>query len=138
MSKSSHTSTPSPTTEQAPTNSKAVHHFALDKAWARFDQKLQVAASAGKITNAEPLVRELNASMRVFSGLSVLLEIVLNNCILEDQFDPDDSSCNMPLSANSKSALLGLAAEICNARAEEICSLADQTEEQVNATKGSQ
>lgn len=107
---------------------KEVYHFNPEKAWERFDDDVKKAAGQGSIKNAEPLLRELNSSMRAFSGLHVLLNIINSNYVLEDQFDAEDPSSIRPLSSGSISSLLGLASEMCKDRSYEICSLADWTE----------
>lgn len=130
MSKNINTSTP------ISTPTKTVHHFTLDKPWARFDKSLQDAAGRGKITNAEPLVRQLNSAMRAFSGLSVLLTIVANNSVLEDGFDTDDAKSIRPLTEASICALLGLASEICSQQSDDICRVADWTDEHIEKQGG--
>lgn len=112
---------------------EAVYHFAVDKPWARFDESIQAAAGHGEIANAEPLIRQLNSNMRVFQGLRALLEIVQNNGILEDQFDEEDACSNRPLTPNTIGSLLGLASEICAAKSDDICCLADWTEKHIES-----
>jgi hypothetical protein len=110
-----------------------IDHLALDRAWDRFDQATQKAAQKGKIQNAEPMIRSLNADMRVFSGLATLIEIVRNNVMLQDHFEEDDPSSVKPLTVNATDSLLGLAAEICNARSQDICGLADWMKEHIDS-----
>ena len=119
-----------------PSPVKEAYHFAPDKPWDRFDEEVQNAAKAGKIKNAEPLLRELNSSMRAFSGLDVLLNIINSNYVLADQFDAEDPSSIRPLSPASISSLLGLASEMCRDRSFEICSLADWTEKHIATKEG--
>jgi hypothetical protein len=108
-----------------------VHHLKLNATWERFDESVQAAARAGKIRNAEPLLRSLNVDIRVFNGLAVLIEIVRNNAMLQDQFDPADANSVKPLDENATDALLSLASEICHARSSEICGLADWVEKHI-------
>jgi hypothetical protein len=120
----------------APMPAADVHHFALDKPWARFDESIQKAARSGQMRNAEPLVRELNSAMRIFSGLAAIIEIVSNNSILEDQFDEEDAESNKPLSPLTIGRLLMLASEICDVKSDSICSLADWADRQVESQEG--
>jgi hypothetical protein len=116
--------------------SAPIHHLSIDQPWDRYDDNVQAAARHGKIHNAEPFVRALNADMRVFCGLSILIQIVRRNTMLEDYFDPDDIQTIKPLSENATDALLSLAAEICDARSRDICGLADWTEKHISSREG--
>ena len=113
-----------PLQDEAP-QPAGVHHIGLNRPWDRYDENVQAAARKGKIHNAEPLIRSLNADMRVFSGLAVLIEIVRNNTMLHDQFEPNDPMTIQPLTDTATDALLSLASEVCNARTQDICGLAD-------------
>ena len=114
----------------------AVHHIGLNTQWDRYDKKVQDAARAGKIRNAEPLIRSLNADMRVFNGLAVLIEIVRNNVMLHDHFDPEDANAVTPLTETATDALLSLASEVCNERSRDICGLADWVEKHIESREG--
>ena len=115
--------------------SQPVHHTSLNATWNRYDENIQNAARAGKIRNAEPLICALNADIRVLNGLAVLIEIVRNNVMLHDQFDPEDASSVKPLTETATDALLSLAAELCHARSQDICSLADWTEKHIASSE---
>ena len=113
-----------------------IHHLSLAAPPDRFDKAVQAAAQAGKITNSEPLVRQLNSTMRVLTGLSVLINIVGNNPVLKEQFDPQDQDSIPPLSPYATSVLLNLAAEICEISSNDICSLASWTETHIASQGG--
>ena len=119
-----------------PSQPKIADHFSFNTSWDRYDKNVQAAARLGKISNAEPLIRTLNADIRVFNGLAVLIEIVRNDAMLRDQFDESDAYSIKPLGDNATDALLSLASEICIARSQDICGMAEWVEKHIESREG--
>ena len=117
----------------APDAVEPIYYLSLASPPDRFDKDVQAAAQAGKITNSEPLVRQLNSAMRVLTGLSVLINVVGNNPVLKEQFNPEDQDSIPPLSPYATSVLLNLAAEICELSSNDICRTASWTEEHLKS-----
>lgn len=100
---------------------------AAERDYLVFSERISIAAGNGQINNSEPLVRQLNSAHRLAQGLSMVLKICNNNCVVEDNYDPDDPSSEPPLSNYSTSVLLGMAEEVCNLITNEICRTAEWT-----------
>lgn len=82
-------------------------------------ESLSAAASAGQLANTEPLLRELNRVYQLANGLSVILQIVSANTVIEDSYDEQDPESEIPLSKYNTGCLLTLANHVSQSMAEE-------------------
>jgi hypothetical protein len=96
-----------------------VRRSSLEDKYGQFHEATITASGS-----ARPLMEQMNRIYTMCSGLGVVLRIVAGNPVLEDAFDPEDSSSEPPLSATAISRLVNMSAAICEFISDEIDSSA--------------
>ncbi|MFC0132001.1 hypothetical protein [Massilia eurypsychrophila] len=97
----------------------SVRRSSLEEKYGQFHEAT-IAASG----SAAPLIEQMNRIYTMCSGLGVVLRIVAGNPVLEDAFDPEDSSSEPPLSNTAISRLVNMSAAMCEFISDEIDSSA--------------
>lgn len=100
-----------------------------------FQKETMTIAGSGGLPNAEPLMRELAKIHNLCAGLHEVLGICSNNCIMDDQYDPEDSESEPPLSDRSINAMMVMAHEVCGLISGDIGRIADWADKAVSSKR---
>jgi hypothetical protein len=83
--------------------------------------------------NAGNLMTELNQVRATLGGLGVVMQILVGNGVIEDQFDPADPSSEPPLSRTAVGELECMAASVCEMLVAQIERTASRYNDQVKS-----